>query len=85
MVGIADALIRGPVYQHAPATARISGGQTNDEKIAIIRTRSFGSDENAVAASALRARKSDTGQSRTMPSIVCMNNQYVVQSDVIMF
>ena len=85
MVGIADAFISGPVYQHAPATPRISGGQTNGEKIASIRVGPFGSRENAVAAKAFKARKSEIGQRATMPTIVCVNSQYVVQSDVIMF
>ena len=85
MVGIADELIRGPVYQHAPATARMSGGQIKGEKIANNRIQPFGSREKAVAASALKARKRETGQKAIMPPIVSVNSQYVVQSEVIMF
>ena len=85
MVGIADELSPRPVYQHAPATARIRGGQTNGEKMANTRAHPCGSRENAVAANALRARNRETGQSAIMPTIVCMNSQYVAQSDVIMF
>ena len=84
IVGTAEALIRGPVYQHAPATAMISGGHTNKVASANSRDRLVGIPENATAAIAFSARNNERGQTIKTTSTTSVNNQYIVHSAITM-